>query len=336
VTTPEQQSDWNPWPHRLAVALVVLTFPLIYVGGLVTTLKAGMAVEDWPTTFGYNMFLYPLREWLAGPFDVFIEHGHRLLASAVGMLTLVVAGAVFAADRRRWMKWFALATVLAVIAQGVLGGMRVVLDQVQLAKIHGCVGPLFFVMTVALAVFTSRRWAFGPRREHATARRLHRAALVTTILAYVQLVLGTHLRHVPAGMDPYLLRWLVVLHLVMAAAVAMHVLLLALAIARHHRGEPALVRPAMVLTGAIAVQLLFGAGSWVSKYGWPAWFHDYAWAAGHLVIEGSPAQAALVTAHMAFGSLIVALGLLITVRGMRLLAPVCGPQTPVAAKGAAA
>ena len=74
----------NPWPHRFAVVLACATFPLIWIGGLVTTVDAGMAVEDWPTTFGYPLLFYPLVKWLYGPADVFIEHGHRLYASAIG------------------------------------------------------------------------------------------------------------------------------------------------------------------------------------------------------------------------------------------------------------
>src|SRR5689334_3625550 len=140
------------------MALVCTTFPLLWVGGLVTTYKAGMAVPDWPTTYGYNMFLYPWQSWLAGPFDLFIEHGHRLLGATVGMLTIALVIVVWLRDSRRWMRGLSLAALAGVILQGSLGGMRVVLDRVTLAKIHGCVGPLFFATTVALAVVTSRRW----------------------------------------------------------------------------------------------------------------------------------------------------------------------------------
>ena len=82
----------SPWPHRAAVLLVCATFPLIWVGGLVTTTQAGMAVPDWPNTYGYNLFLYPWQTWLFGPWDLFIEHGHRLLAESLSRA--VVAPAV--------------------------------------------------------------------------------------------------------------------------------------------------------------------------------------------------------------------------------------------------
>ncbi len=116
----------SPWPKRVAKFLTCLTFPLIWVGGLVTSTKAGMAVPDWPTTYGYNMFLYPWETWLMGPWDVFIEHGHRLLGSLVGLVTIVLVIVVQKLDNRLWMRKLVVFALVAVIAQGVLGGVRVV------------------------------------------------------------------------------------------------------------------------------------------------------------------------------------------------------------------
>src|SRR3954447_19905050 len=120
----------------MAVLLCCATFPLIWVGGLVTTYKAGMAVPDWPTTYGYNLFLYPWTTWVYGPWDLFIEHGHRLLGATVGMMTIALVAAVWLADRRRWVRVLSLLALAAVIVQGGLGGLRVIEDQVLLAKIH--------------------------------------------------------------------------------------------------------------------------------------------------------------------------------------------------------
>ena len=94
----------SPWPHRWAVVLACATFPLVWVGGLVTTTDAGMAVPDWPSTFGYNMFLYPWQSWLAGPWDLFVEHGHRLLASSVGLMTIGLV-IVLAGSRASWLTY---------------------------------------------------------------------------------------------------------------------------------------------------------------------------------------------------------------------------------------
>ena len=120
--------------------LVCATFPLIWVGGLVTTYEAGMAVPDWPTTYGYNLFLYPWQTWLAGPWDLFIEHGHRLFGALVGMLTILLVVTAFRLDGRIGIAGRRSAPWRLVIGQGALGGMRVLLDQRLLAQIHGCVG----------------------------------------------------------------------------------------------------------------------------------------------------------------------------------------------------
>src|SRR5438132_1456321 len=148
----------SPWPHRWAVALACATFSLLWVGGLVTTTKAGMAVKDWPTTNGYNMFLYPWLKWLAAPRDFFVEHGHRMLAASVGMMTIVLLVILWFREGRRWVRWLGVLALVLVIFQGMLGGMRVRMDERTFAMLHGMTGPLFFTLTVAMTVFTSRVW----------------------------------------------------------------------------------------------------------------------------------------------------------------------------------
>ena len=154
----------SPWPHRLAVLLALTTFPLIWVGGLVTTYDAGMAVPDWPGTYGYNLFAYPWTTWLFGPWDLFIEHGHRLLGALVGMITLALATVSWLKDDRRWFKELTIGAVVLVILQGGLGGARVLWDERLVAMIHGVTGPAFFALAASLAVMTSRAW-----RESASA-----------------------------------------------------------------------------------------------------------------------------------------------------------------------
>ena len=186
---PQLQS---PWPHRLAVALVCATFPLVWVGGLVTTHDAGMAVSDWPNTFGYNLFLYPWTEWFLGHWDVFIEHGQRLVSADVGVFCIAFVVIVWRREPRRWVRNAALVALGLVVAQGVLGGLRVVLDERTLAMIHGCVGPLFFTYCVLLATITSQSWR-KERRDTVRASRsaaVLAAALITTILVYMQLIAG--------------------------------------------------------------------------------------------------------------------------------------------------
>ena len=109
------------------------TFLLIVVGGLVTSKGAGMSVPDWPTTYGYNMFLFPYSKWVGG---VFWEHSHRLLATGIGLITLVLASVAFFKEKRVWVRWLAVAAVVGVITQGVLGGLRVTLYKDQIGIFH--------------------------------------------------------------------------------------------------------------------------------------------------------------------------------------------------------
>src|SRR5437762_1599186 len=134
----------SPWPHRWAVALACATFPLLWVGGLVTTTGSGMAVPDWPTTYGYNLFLYPWKSWITGPWALFLEHSHRLFGATVGILAIAFVAAVWQCDARRWIRWLSVAALCLVVVQGVLGGIRVLRDDEGFAMFHGMTGPLFF------------------------------------------------------------------------------------------------------------------------------------------------------------------------------------------------
>ena len=158
------RSDPSPknagvWPHRLAVLLACATFPLLFIGGLVTSKGAGLAVPDWPTTFGYNMFLYP---WSKMVGNIFYEHSHRLVASGVGLLTIALTLALWFHERRHWLRRLGYAALLLVILQGVVGGLRVVLLENTLAIVHAAFAQAFFALTVSLAIFTSPDWRSEP------------------------------------------------------------------------------------------------------------------------------------------------------------------------------
>jgi heme A synthase len=189
-------------PHRWAIVLAWTTFPLISIGGLVTTYAAGMAVPDWPGTFGYNLFLYPWQTWLFGPWDLFIEHGHRLLGALVGLLTIGFVVAVYRQDDRPWVRWLAVGALVAVIAQGSLGGARVLLDERQLAMLHGCAGPAFFALCIVLCAVTSRWWQEAAVHRLDRASRFHAWIVSIAVLAYVQLVIGALMRHVSESASP--------------------------------------------------------------------------------------------------------------------------------------
>ena len=315
------------------MVLACATFPLVWVGGLVTSSDAGMAVPDWPTTYGYNLWLYPWGTWFYGPWDLFIEHGHRLFASLVGMLAIALLVALLRWEDRWWVKVLGAVTLAAVIFQGVLGGMRVIQNEVLLAKVHGCFGPAFFALAAAMATVTSSRWRnAGAGERHAHASRLHALAITTTALAYLQVVLGAQLRHIAPGSGHNEFRIALMFHLIGAALLVMHALLLGGRVCGSHWNHSALARPALFLVGLVTLQVTLGGAAYVTNYGWPDWAIN-GWTAGYVVEAKGSAQVHATTAHVAIGSLILVTALVITLRSLRLVRR--DPQTQQVASLAA-
>ena len=190
----------NVWLHRHAVLTACSTLILIGIGGVVTSTEAGMAVPDWPTSYGYNMFLFPIHLWQGG---IFYEHTHRLFASFVGLLTMILAAWLWIADPRLWLRKLGLLALVAVIAQGILGGLRVRLRLDQLGVPHAALAQLFFGLVSAIALFTSSAWSSStPRRiPNALGPTWLRAFLVAlTGLIFAQLLFGAAMRHQHAGL----------------------------------------------------------------------------------------------------------------------------------------
>jgi cytochrome c oxidase assembly protein subunit 15 len=173
--------------HRLAVATAVATAVLIVFGGLVTNSGAALAVPDWPTTFGHNMFLYPWSKMVGG---IFYEHSHRLIGALVGLLTLALAAACWRAGGL--VRRLGLVAVVAVIAQGLLGGLRVVLVQDVLAILHGCLAQAFFGLVTAIVFLTSEA---ARRPAPALDPALATLAPFAAVLIYLQIVFGALLTH---------------------------------------------------------------------------------------------------------------------------------------------
>src|SRR5450432_78013 len=193
------QSKFNPRLFRFAVLTAFVTFLLIGLGGLVTSHGAGMSVPDWPNTYGYNMFAFPISKWVGG---IFYEHTHRLLASAVGLLTTILAVWLWFKDSRKWMHWLGIAAFLVVIAQGILGGLRVTLHMDSLGVFHATIAQLFFMLVCAIVLFTSRFWIGlnASQPNFFVPRSLRTLVLATTVLIFVQLIIAATMRHQHAGL----------------------------------------------------------------------------------------------------------------------------------------
>lgn len=194
-----RRSTEHRWLDRFAWITAGATFLLIGLGGLVTSKGAGMAVPDWPTTYGYNMFLFPVHLWTGG---IFYEHTHRLFASFVGLLTTILAVWLWVRDSRRWLRWLGVVAFVAVVIQGLLGGLRVTLFKDELGIVHATLAQAFFVLVSLIALVSSGRAATLARslqiRPLSGGLRWMTAAATALILA--QLVLGATMRHQHAGL----------------------------------------------------------------------------------------------------------------------------------------
>ena len=184
--------------HRFATFVAACTVLLILAGSLVTSHDAGLSVPDLPTSYGWNMFTFPPSKWVGG---ILYEHGHRLIASTVGFLTIILAVWLWRSESRRWMRWLGVAALGAVIAQGVLGGLTVKFFlPAPISTAHAGLAEIFFCMTVAIALFTSPRWIAGYDGHVLDDSALRRLATATTTIIYCQILVGATMRHTGAGL----------------------------------------------------------------------------------------------------------------------------------------
>ncbi len=329
---PSSNAGHPIWLHRVALLTVACIFPLIFMGGLVTSHHAGMSVPDWPNSYGYNMFLFPPRLWIGG---ILYEHTHRLMATVVGIISILLTVVAWKSESRRWVRWLATAVLGAVIFQGVLGGLRVVLVQLDLAIVHACFAQAFFCLAVLTALVTSRWWFNAPdrsaSREGKNGRVLIAVAITAVLVVYAQLIIGAVMRHFNAGLaipdlpwaygrwipptnesslaaanhwriwtlnlDPVTLAqiWLHFGHRIGAVLVSISLVSLILLIALRHRNRRDLLLPAGILGLLLVTQVTLGALT---------------------VYYRKPAD--LASLHVAVGALVLVTTFVIAVRAMRL------------------
>lgn len=204
-TPPRHPVKYRMWLQALAALTVASTFLLIGIGGHVTSTGSGLAVPDWPTTFGYDMITAPWDEW-GHELGTFVEHSHRLKGTVVGLLTITLAfSLLFTNFRRKWLVWTGFGLLGAVIVQGILGGFRVTEVSYVLAFLHGILGQVVFCVTVLIAAATGKTWLrLAPRvvewaKQPKWARGMQRLAIAVIGVLVLQLVLGAAVRHGGAG-----------------------------------------------------------------------------------------------------------------------------------------
>jgi heme a synthase len=309
----QQPARFRRGPHLVAVFAAIVTLPLLYVGGSVTTYRVGLAVPDWPKTFGTNMFLY---DFYNAPFGVRLEHTHRLYGAAVGLACIFLAVWFALFERRRWMKVLGFVTLATVTTQGILGGTRVTEVSTLLAAIHGAMGQACFALMVALCVFTSRKWLEGARPVP-DSHHLRRRVAVLLGLVVAQLCFGSWLRH-------YGTWTAVVVHSTLALAIWGHALVLWIRVDRQRDVLRALVPSARALLLVSSVQMLLGAGAFLYL----------------LPFDGIPRsvsfyQAVVRTGHQTNGALVFAALMVLTLRSFGLLRAPAGQGEPSRAAASA-
>src|SRR6266487_4780775 len=194
ASTAVTDCRYNKWLNRFTWFICVMTILLICSGGMVTSKNVGLAVPDWPTTFGYNMFLFPFSKWVGG---ILFEHTHRLIASAVGFLTIILAIWLWRSESRRWVRNLGLIALAGVTLQGILGGLRVTMLKDEIGIFHACIAQAFLALLVVIALVTTSFWK-SLWDVNSTAKNFtptKTLAVAITLAIYVQPALRATMRH---------------------------------------------------------------------------------------------------------------------------------------------
>ena len=286
--------------HRYSLLVACATFFLIIAGALVTSHDAGLATSDWPLSNGQ---VFPR---MVG--NLFWEHGHRMVATTVGLLTIGLAIALFVKEKRHWMRVLGLLALCGVFAQGLLGGLTVkLLLPLWVSSAHATLAQLFFCTSVSIAVFTSKSWMQErPKLEEKGSiplRYLCSAALVTILL---QLVIGATLRH-SATWDQQLPTDLILAHIGGALAVVIILGSTAFTVLKRHKGETFLTTPAIMALVFLMVQLFLGLAAYITRLASPN--------------DPQPLNpmVGITVAHVACGAMVFATTIILTLRTYKVL-----------------
>ena len=333
----DQRKPWSGnWLGSFAFVSACIVFLMIITGGIVTGFEAGLAVPDWPNSYGHNMLLYPLSEMIADlDSGIYYEHAHRLTGMYVGLTTMTLCILVWWADRRIWVGVAGTVILLMVIGQGVLGGLRVtgvltmsedptmLSPNTAIGIVHGVFGQICFAGMVLIAAVTSSRWSTGPKpTPHVSAGTDHILGLILLVAFLFQLIIGATYRHliVEMGVQSDQSMLLLMGHIFMAVLVTVLAILNGLRSASTHGSEPILKRIGLILLTLVGVQLLLGVLATISVL-----------MRGEG--EGIPSLEVLATsAHQANGALLLGTSTLLAFWYIRLLRPMAPDMADQAAR----
>lgn len=276
--------------HQYCIVLAVCTLFLVVAGASVTSNDAGLSVPDWPLSYGKLM--PPMRG------GIFYEHGHRMVATAVGMMTIVLAVWLAISEPRRWMRRLGVAALAAVVAQGILGGMTVLFMLPKPVSIsHACLAELFFATTVAMAVFTSRSWKEDPEALADTGRPSMRTlAIALPLVTLCQVALGAGYRHRLIGIIP---------HILGAVAVMGFSMMVAIVVLMQYRNSRPLSLAAKSLLVLVFCQVFLGIATYMSRIS--------AMESG----QRSVSVVAFTVAHVAVGAMTMAASVVLAIQILR-------------------
>ena len=279
----EGERNNSVWLRRLAITTATVSLLPIGMGALVTTLGAGMAFSDWPTSAGQGMLSYP---WHLSAGNKFVEHGHRLAGMVIGLFSVTLCVVAWASPATKAVRMACTVVLAAVIVQGALGGLRVLSDQTVLAFAHSVLGCLVFVGLWLVVLMQLRAW-----RELETVERspaiLQTLAFVFPAAALLQYVMGGAVRHFGRALD---------IHVIGAAVIILLSGLVAVA-SRNSRSQ-LIRRLAWIAVGTVTIQVAIGAAAWVTKYGLPEF--------GLVAVQHSVWQVSARTLHTVVGMVFVA------------------------------
>ena len=186
------------WVRRLSKLLVISTLLLIFAGALVKSHEVGLSVPDWPTSYGYQMFSFPLTDMIGG---IFYEHGHRLIATVVGLMTLILAFTIYYTDHRLWLKKTAFFALGLVIIQGLFGGLTVLLFlPTPVSVIHAILAQTFLMVTILISYGLSIERANRILNEKTDYKVLRFPTYLVTGIVFIQLIIGALMRHTESGL----------------------------------------------------------------------------------------------------------------------------------------